>query len=249
MQRNQTTPVKIVSRSRFRSTTDDEPSEELCHRRTGPTDPPPLPLCSSTSTIISRLVMMRTTEIPITTADSRPSGCFDARAQASHGQFTVPADPDELTGIEAGPADQRTVNVWLRHDRSDVVGLHRPAIQDTHIEGHIVPVNRGNPLPDRLAHLLRVLRRGHLAGADRPDRLVGDDQAGDLLRADAIQRAVQLGQGVRRCGRRPRRISSSSPTHTIGVIPRPQRGPDLRVHQWRRPRRGTGGARSARPAT
>jgi hypothetical protein len=35
-----------------------------------------LPLCSSTSRIMSRLVMMRTTEIAITTALSRPSECL-----------------------------------------------------------------------------------------------------------------------------------------------------------------------------
>src|SRR5262249_43324723 len=171
MQRNQTTPVKIVSRSRFRSTTDDEPSEELTPPPNRSDKPPPLPLWSSTSSTISRLVMMRTTEIPITTADSRPSGCFLCYAlSGTHGQSPVPADPDELTGIEAGRADQSAIDGWLRHDRSDVVGLNRPAIQDTHIEGHIVPVNRGNPLPDRLAHLLGVLRAAHLPRADPPYR-------------------------------------------------------------------------------
>src|SRR5262245_46859652 len=124
-------------------------------------------------------------------------GAFDATALAvhdavlglsgTHSQFPVPADPDELTGIEAGPSDQRAVDSWLRHDRSDVVGLNRPAIQDTHTGGRVVPVNRGNPVPDRLARRLRVLRLSDLAGADRPYRLVGDDQAGDLLRADAAQ--------------------------------------------------------------
>ena len=36
------------------------------------------------------------------------------------------------------------------------------------------------------------VRRRHLAGADRPHRLVGDDQAGDLLGAQPGQRAVEL---------------------------------------------------------
>src|SRR5215813_2387636 len=69
MQRNQRTPVKMVSRSRFRSTTDDEPSEEETPPPNRSDSPPPLPLCSSTSTIISRLVMIRTTAIAMVTAD------------------------------------------------------------------------------------------------------------------------------------------------------------------------------------
>src|SRR5215467_765215 len=69
MQRNQSTPVKIVSRSRFRSTTEDEPSEEETPPPNRSDRPPPLPLCNSTSRIISRLVMIRTAEIAMTTAD------------------------------------------------------------------------------------------------------------------------------------------------------------------------------------
>src|SRR5262249_4074236 len=69
MQRNQSTPVKIVSRSRFRSTTEDEPSEEETPPPNRSDRPPPLPLCSSTSRIISRLVRSRTTDIAMTTAD------------------------------------------------------------------------------------------------------------------------------------------------------------------------------------
>src|ERR1043166_3925778 len=69
MDTNQTTPVKIVSRSRFRSTTEDEPSEEETPPPNRSDRPPPLPLCNSTSRTINRLVMTRTTDIAMTTAD------------------------------------------------------------------------------------------------------------------------------------------------------------------------------------
>src|SRR5262252_10353260 len=118
MLRNQTTPVKIVSRSRFRSTTDDEPSEELMPPPNRSDRPPPLPLCSSTSSTISRLVMIRTMENAITTAvvvlPGEPSGR----------RLLITTDPDESLVIEAGAADKRAVDVWLRHDGRHVVGFH-----------------------------------------------------------------------------------------------------------------------------
>ncbi len=64
---NQMMPVMIVSLSRFRSTTDDEPSEEVTPPPNRSERPPPLPLCNSTSTTISRLVMIKTIEIPMVT--------------------------------------------------------------------------------------------------------------------------------------------------------------------------------------
>src|SRR5579875_930079 len=68
MQINQIMPVKIVRRSRFRSTTEDDPSEEVTPPPNRSERPPPLPLCSSTSTSIRMLVMIRTIEIPTVTA-------------------------------------------------------------------------------------------------------------------------------------------------------------------------------------
>jgi hypothetical protein len=36
----------------------------------------------------------------------------------------IPADPDEIAGIEARAADERAIDVRLRHDRSHVVGIN-----------------------------------------------------------------------------------------------------------------------------
>src|SRR5580693_5657480 len=170
MHTNHSTPQKTVIRSRFRSTTEDEPSDDEMPPPKRSESPPPLPLCSSTSTIMSRLVMIKTIEIAMNTAVSRLSwGC----RSGNRGQLTIPADPDEISGIQAGPADQRPVDVRLGHDRGHVIGLHRPAIQNTHTSGRFAAVNGGNAVSDRAAHLLGVLRRGHLARPDGPDRLIG----------------------------------------------------------------------------
>src|SRR5262249_57771054 len=105
-----------------------------------------------------------------------------------------PPDPDNPPALEAGPPAQRPVDSWLRNDRSVVVGLTRPAIQDTHIEGRVVPVNRGNPVPDRLARLVRVLRLSDFAGADRPYRLRGRGQPGPRMAPDAPPGPREPGQ-------------------------------------------------------
>src|SRR5690242_21129033 len=68
MHTNHKTPKKIVMRSRFRSTTEDEPRVELTPPPNRSDSPPPLPLWSSTRRIITRLVMIRITESPTTIA-------------------------------------------------------------------------------------------------------------------------------------------------------------------------------------
>ena len=59
----------------------------------------------------------------------------------------------------------------------------------------VVPL--ADPAADRPADLLRVLRSGHLAGADRPDRLVRDHQRCRVCSSgEASQRPVDLGACV-----------------------------------------------------
>ena len=70
----------------------------------------------------------------------------DAAADVSlRRQFTIPADLSELPGVEASAADQGPVDVRLRHDRRDVVGLDGPAIQDTHTGGRSGVMKLRNP--------------------------------------------------------------------------------------------------------
>ena len=46
--------------------------------------------------------------------------------------------------------------------------------------GHGLAVQADEDLPDEGVHVLRVLAAGRLAGADRPDGLVGDDEPGEV---------------------------------------------------------------------
>ena len=97
--------------------------------------------------------------------------------------------------------------------------LHRTAVLDAHGGGGRVVGQLGDAGPDRRAHRLGVVGGGRAAGADGPDRLVGDDHR----RRPA--RLAQPGEAGARPGRAPwprcspaSRSSSVSPTHMIGVI-------------------------------
>src|SRR5215468_12376472 len=108
-----------------------------------------------------------------------------------------PADLRELVAVQAGAADQGAVDVRLGDDAVGVGRLDRPAVEDADAVGEPTGVQLREPGPDLAAHLLRVLRRGDLAGADRPHRLVGDHDVSGLLGRDPGQVGVELGHAVR----------------------------------------------------
>src|SRR5437870_2104937 len=86
-------------------------------------------------------------------------------------------DPGECRGVEARAAHECAVDVGLRHQVVDVLGLDRAAVLDPdRVAGGAEP--RTEPLAHEPVHLLRGLGRGGAAGADRPNRLVGDHQLG-----------------------------------------------------------------------
>src|SRR3954454_17198373 len=103
-----------------------------------------------------------------------------------------PADRCEFVGVQAGTADEGPVDVGAGEDPGDGAGLHRSPVEDTDDAGGLRSVALGEPRPQRPADLLRILRRGHLAGADRPHRLVGEDDLPDLLRGQVVQGRVEL---------------------------------------------------------
>src|SRR5690606_42044497 len=82
------------------------------------------------------------------------------------------ADLHKLPGVEAGAPDKGPVDIRLSHDPRDVRRLDRATVKDTYRGRHFGVVQLRESLPQRAADLLGVVRRGHLAGADRPARLV-----------------------------------------------------------------------------
>ena len=111
MQTNHKIPQVIVILSRFRSTTDEDPSEEDIPPPNRSDSPPPLPLWSSTSSTMSRLVMMRTIENAITTARSSLQALVRPSGAGSPQGLLITTDSHESFVIEAGTADERAVDV------------------------------------------------------------------------------------------------------------------------------------------
>ena len=100
-------------------------------------------------------------------------------------------DAGERVRVEAGPADERPVDVGQRQQLLGVLGLERAAVEDPHgLAGLLVEAL------DERAHerdgLLGLLGGRAAAGADRPDRLVGDDDLGQALERDLLEPLLDL---------------------------------------------------------
>ncbi len=91
-------------------------------------------------------------------------------------------DVHELLGLQGGTADEAAVDVRLGQQLSSVLGIHAAAVLNGDATGHPGAVQSANGSTDVGADLASLFGRGGLAGADGPDRLVGDDAAAQLSR-------------------------------------------------------------------
>src|SRR6188768_470429 len=89
---------------------------------------------------------------------------------------------EKAADLETRPAHEGAVDVGQGGELADVLGLHAAAIDDVALIGGVA----AEPLPDPRADVrvrLAGLRRSRVAPRpDRPDRLVGDDERGNLIR-------------------------------------------------------------------
>ena len=91
-----------------------------------------------------------------------------------------PDDCQEILRLQARAADQRAIDVGLAEQRRRVVRLDAAAVLDDERLRRRLAAQLADALADERMRILGLLRRGVDAGADRPDRLVGDD---DVLAA------------------------------------------------------------------
>src|SRR5829696_3535370 len=167
-----------VSLSRFFSTTVEPDRLDWTPPPNRVDRPPPLARCSSTRSTTSTLVTTRM----ICRAKS-----MAARLQAEPPALRQgPAGSDgrqrrELLSVQRRPADQRSVDVLLRDDLADVLGVDRAAIEHPHASRQLRGRQLAQLVADGLADLLCVGRTGHPPRTYRPDRLVGDHGVADLL--------------------------------------------------------------------
>src|SRR6478672_6574805 len=99
-------------------------------------------------------------------------------------------DLGEGVGLEAGAADQGTVDLPAAEQLGGVVGLDRAAVEDAQLLGCAAAL--ADDVANEGDRLLGLLGRRGAAGADRPDRLVGDDDARPVSGGDIRQVRLHL---------------------------------------------------------
>src|SRR3954451_5818675 len=101
-------------------------------------------------------------------------------------------DLEEAADVEAGAAEERAVDVGQRRQFADVVRLDAAAVEDVALIGGGAAEPLAQARADVRVRLAGLRRRRVAAGADRPDRLVGNHERGDLIAAEAVESLFDL---------------------------------------------------------
>ena len=94
-------------------------------------------------------------------------------------------DGGERVWLEAGAADEGSVNLFLAHEGGGIVRLDASAVEDAHFGGDCLAEEFCHFSADHFVRVGGHLGRRGLAGADGPNRLIGDDDGRSGLRRDA----------------------------------------------------------------
>src|SRR5215210_3335470 len=94
-----------------------------------------------------------------------------------HRVLGSPYELDERLDLEAGPAYQGAVDVFLGHDLGRVLRFDGAAVEDADAAGELVPPRLPKQVPDLTDGILGVFGGGCVARPYGPDRLVGEDDA------------------------------------------------------------------------
>src|SRR5438105_12711913 len=101
-------------------------------------------------------------------------------------------DPGEIVRIERSAPYQRAIDVALSQQLGGIRSLDRTAVLNTNRRASALAGDVRHHGADRGTHRLRVLRCRIVTGADGPNRLVGDDQPGDLFLLQAREATAHL---------------------------------------------------------
>ena len=157
-------------------------------------------------------------------------------------------DAGELVGVERCAADQGAVDLGHGHELGDVARLHAAAVLDAHRVGGVGAAEARATSP-RITPIVvvGVVGRRVAAGADRPDRLVGDDARAPPRRPSRPANAgLDLAGRPSRRSRPPRAPRASRRRTGSASCPCRSTALQLLVHRSRRSRRTARGARSGR---
>src|SRR5882762_3714863 len=94
--------------------------------------------------------------------------------------------------VQARPADERAIQLFLRHQSLDIVGLDAAAVQNTHRPGLLRGKLSLGTLPQKTVRPCGNFRRCRFACANCPDWLVGYQNTGELFRGQRARPAQEL---------------------------------------------------------
>ena len=145
---------------------------------------------------------------------------------------TIPAISSGLS--EAPPTSAPSIDGSARNS-SMFAARHAAAVEHRDVGGDRAPArSTARRVADRIGHRRRVRAARVAARADRPDRLVGDDEPA-VARPTPARRpasaAARAGRRRRRSLARASRSASCSPTHRIGRRPASTRPGELAADQ------------------
>src|SRR6476659_5472215 len=209
MDASHTDATATVKRSRLRSATDDPPSDVDMPPPNMSDRPPPLPLCSRMNKVRTRLDSTSRTCSTMRTASTWSlqivgvPGVGGAGRPLPHmfpglGQGYLPEGPT-AEPTRRSPSGRRGRSgggevVAVATDRRELGRVDGSAAHEG--AGDVPAVELGEQRSDRRTHLLRVVGGRDLAGADRPDGLVGDDDRRGLFLGHAVEVLAQLRDDV-----------------------------------------------------
>jgi hypothetical protein len=101
-------------------------------------------------------------------------------------------DVSKTSRLQRRAADQRAVHIRLAHQLLGVVRLHAAAVLNAHLFGRGFVEQLHQHGANERVRVLRLLRRGGLARANRPDRFVGDDGFNHLFPGQSGEAAAHL---------------------------------------------------------
>src|SRR5579885_1291809 len=102
-------------------------------------------------------------------------------------------------GLEASAADERAVDIGVRHKLRDIGGGHAAAVENAQVARRLLAVHFAVEITNQVNHLAGSFGGSGLAGADGPDRLIGHDQFRLIVVGDAGQAPRDLGANHRLC--------------------------------------------------
>jgi hypothetical protein len=124
----------------------------------------PFPACRSTTRIRTIQAITCTMAIRICTFSYPLNGLISDKL-------------NERNDVQAGPADQRPVDVRLLHQVGNIFRCDASPIENGDLRRPFASIPAGDPFPDEPMYLFRLRRCSRSAGTDRPDRFVGDQEA------------------------------------------------------------------------